>query len=235
MFELYSDTEKAKLFTEITEHFFDRNFGSMSKSDYEVLLFRMLLDYLRKKEPERCSDYQMSKILGISQSRIRNLKIKAELIYPRKDFDKAWKLLFTEDVRNAKYDETSGLVKMNIPDITVLTELRNYMENNGWYNEYQLNPKLFQCPLDIFIYLCQKIDDENLIIDDKAKKRIKELEEQKINEKEKNVIELFQSGNYSEAISKYGKKISKQFLEELLETVPFGKTLKILLEALQSK
>ena len=235
MFELYSEEKKAKLFDEITGHFFNRNFGSMSKSDYETLLFRIVLDYLREKESGRCSDYQMSKILGISQSRIRNLKIKAELVYPRKGFDEDWKKAFTADVRHAKYDENSGLVKMNIRDITVLFELRHYMENNGWYDEYQLNPKLFQCPLDVFISLCQKMDEENLIIDDKTKKKLKELEKQEINAEEKTALDLLQEGNYQEAFSKMGKKISKQFLEDLLEAVPFGKTLKMLLEAVSSK
>lgn len=42
-------------------------------------------------------------------------------------------------------------------------------------------------------------------------------------------------GSYQEAFSKLGNKISKQFLEEMLETFPFGKTLKMLLEAVSSK
>ena len=235
MFEFYSSEDKAKLFDEITGHFFNRNFGSMSKSDYETMLFRIMLDYLREKEPDRCSDYQISKILGISQSRVRNFKIKAELIYPRQGFDEDWKKAFTADVRYAKYDENSGLVKMNIKDITVLFELRNYMENNGWYDEYQLNPKLFQCPLDVFISLCQKMDGENLIIDDDTKKKLKELEKLNLNEQEKSALDLLQEGRYQEALKKLGKKVSRQFLEELLETVPFGKTLKILLEAVSSK
>ena len=109
------------------------------------------------------------------------------------------------------------------------------MENNGWYDEYQLNPKLFQCPLDVFISLCQKMDEENLIIDDKTKKKLKELEKQEINAEEKTALDLLQEGNYQEAFSKMGKKISKQFLEDLLEAVPFGKTLKMLLEAVSSK
>ena len=109
------------------------------------------------------------------------------------------------------------------------------MENNGWYDEYQLNPKLFQCPLDVFISLCQKMDGENLIIDDDTKKKLKELEKLNLNEQEKSALDLLQEGRYQEALKKLGKKVSRQFLEELLETVPFGKTLKILLEAVSSK
>ena len=49
------------------------------------------------------------------------------------------------------------------------------------------------------------------------------------------MIFVSKKGSYQEAFSKIGKKISKQFLEDLLETVPFGKTLKMLLEAVSSK
>jgi len=32
-------------------------------------------------------------------------------------------------------------VKVMIPEITVMMELRHFIEQNGWYDEYQLNPK----------------------------------------------------------------------------------------------
>ena len=82
--------EKAKMFDEITAHYYNHNFGSFSKSDIDLLMFKFFLE----KEIENnvngdnlldynsVSDYEISKKLGITQQRVRTLKIKKQLIYP---------------------------------------------------------------------------------------------------------------------------------------------------------
>lgn len=228
----YDYEEKSRCLDEILIHYFNRNFGTMSKADLEILLFHILLEYKREKEPELCSDYELSNVLGISQARIRNLKQRVELVYPRENFSEMWKEYFAGYIKYAKYDEHTGLVKMNIPDVAVMVELRNFMEINSWYNEYQLNPKLFQCPLSIFIELCQKIDGEEVTIDRETKKKLKELEKTLINFDEKNAINLMAEGNVKEGFIKLGSKISESLLTDLLGIVPFGTTVKMLYEAL---
>jgi len=232
MFEKYTEKQKAEILDEISGHYFNRNFGSMSKSDFELLLFHSMLEYLKAHEPENYSDYRLSKTLGISQTRIRNMKVKAELVYPHQDLADNWKYIFQSYIKYAKYDENTGLVKMNIPDVIVLTELRNYMEENNWYDEYQLNPKLFQCRLDIFLELSEKVEDREFPIDEETKGKLKKLEFDSLNSTEKEVLNLLKNGYKKEAIKKFGKKLTIGFIKEVLKCVPFGSFAQVLLEAI---
>lgn len=62
---------EAKLFT--------KDFGSFSKADYEVLMFTVFLDCI-EGEPK---DYEISIQLGIPESKVRSLRLKSQLQYPR--------------------------------------------------------------------------------------------------------------------------------------------------------
>jgi len=219
MLEKYSDDKKAIILDEIFNRYFNRNFGTMSKADFEVYLFHYYIEYLRENEPELCSDYALSNIMGITQSRVRNLKIKAELLYPREDFNNKWKEIFVGYIANANYQ--GGLVKMNIPEVDVLVELRHFMEENGWYDEYQLNPKLFQCPLEIFLKLCEKLDGEEIYISSEGCERLMKLKKNS-ESPDKNVIDTFLRGDIKGGLVKLGKNTTKEFIKLIPELIPGG-------------
>lgn len=233
MFDDYSEKRKAKLFDQISGKYFDKNFGTMTKSEFELLLFNMLLEYLRDKKPNDLSDYSISKVLGISQTRVRNLKQRAELVYPRKDFEDVWKEYFKKYIQYARYDDKTGLVKVNIPDVTVITELRNFMEENKWYDEYQLNPKLFQCPVEIFLELCQKMDDKEIRLNETQIKNIDKIKK-KSNLDDK-AIDLIKQGKVKEGVQKLAKTTAKEGLGELLNVIPFGNTAKVFINVLRKE
>lgn len=233
MFDDYSEKRKAKLFDQISEKYFDKNFGTMTKSEFELLLFNMLLEYLRDNKPNELSDYRISKILGISQTRVRNLKQRAELVYPRDESGDAWKKDFKNHIPYARYDEKTGLVKVNIPDVTVITELRNFMEENKWYDEYQLNPKLFQCPVEIFLELCQKMDDKEIRLNETQIKNIDKIKK-KSNLDDK-AIDLIKQGKVKEGVQKLAKTTAKEGLGELLNVIPFGNTAKVFINVLRKE
>ena len=141
----FSPEEKIAFFDKIASQFYNRNFGSMSKVDYETLLFSEYLDH-RLKNNLPSDDYTLSKELGITQSRIRSLKERKELKYHYDGIE--WQTVFAESVKNAKYDEKDHLVKFIIQDVNVMNEVRHYIEEKGWYDECSLNKKLLQIPLD---------------------------------------------------------------------------------------
>ena len=73
--------EKAEMFDILAAHFYCQNFGSFSKSDIELLMFHFLLEKEIKTNTNGAvlnyyavSDYKLSKILGITQQKIKNLK-----------------------------------------------------------------------------------------------------------------------------------------------------------------
>ena len=86
----FKDEDKIKFFDEIASRFYEANFGQFSKADFELLMFKF---YIQKMISDNkngdntidyslCSDYKISKDLGITQQRVRNLKVKNQLVNP---------------------------------------------------------------------------------------------------------------------------------------------------------
>ena len=134
---------------QITEYL--KNFGSMNKSNFEVMIFNALL----LGEDKDFSDYQISMELGIPISKVKKLRYEAELRYNRKAAadsmsNKLEKLLeevtykrdkeriefyvdneslraYINDIliRNHSYADTSfnrGIVSMTFPDLGIIVE-----------------------------------------------------------------------------------------------------------------
>ena len=92
---LFSKEEKAAAFDQIADQYYLGNFGRMSKTDFETLLFSIYIERcLEKKQP--FDDYKLSRDLGITQGKVRSLKVRKELQYPYKEFD--WKTAFVDAI-----------------------------------------------------------------------------------------------------------------------------------------
>ena len=92
------------------------------------------------------SDYELSKQLGITQSKVRNLKVKKQLQYPR-TYD--WKEAFVRVCENATYE--NGKIKVQIPDVNLYYEVKNAIEEAGGYIDISLTSNLLQVSRDIFL------------------------------------------------------------------------------------
>ena len=82
--ELFKDEDKVKAFDKIAEKYYFSNFGSTSKTDFETLMFSIYIEQLLKKNQvdyNAYSDYTLSKQLGITQSKVSNLKVRKEMLY----------------------------------------------------------------------------------------------------------------------------------------------------------
>jgi len=223
----FSNAEKIKLFEEIEKRYFRKNFGSMSKSDFEVLLFSEYIEHhIENKIPY--DDYTLSKELGITESKVRNLKEKKELQYPYKNF--YWKDAFVEYLKNAKYDEVTHRIKIPIHDVNVMKEIRHYIEQNGWYDEITLNKKLLTIPLDCFIDICFELDKE-IEFSEECKNKIKKLKNSE------NVLQEFIKDFSKEGLKNFAMKASKNVLCEVIGTFSsvgiLGKIMQILLNIIE--
>ncbi len=175
------------MFDEIAGHFFKKNFGNFSKTDMEILMFKF---YLSKKKVQggenwnEYSDYRLSKELGITQQRVRNLKVKAQLIYPE-EYD--WKNIFAKQVENARWDSSANKVIISIPDPNLYSDIENFFEEHGAYIEKELNSKLMKLRIDNFLNLMLEIEpeEERKSVVKQLKKTFKSMnkEEKKFNEK----------------------------------------------------
>ena len=171
----FNDEEKIELFDEIVSHFYNSNFGQLSKSDMELMMFNI---YIKKMISENrnsdgtidyrcCSDYKISQDLGITQQKVRNLKIKNQLVNPI-DYD--WKAALAKLTENARYDKNTGKIVINIPDPNLFIEIQNFIEDQGAYVEKQLNSKILQLRIEYYIDLVVALEP-----DTSRKKIIKEL------------------------------------------------------------
>ncbi len=162
-----SESEKIAAFDLIAEQYYNKNFGSVSKADIDLLMFHVYLESkirLGKGEDgtidyQQFSDYKIGKELGITPQKVRNLKIKKELKYPQPEFDwkKSLRRLLAEPNR-IMYEK--GFYKINIPDPNLYLAIQDYIEDQGGVIEIQLNSKLLQVKEKYLIALLYCVFDE---------------------------------------------------------------------------
>lgn len=160
----FTEKEKAILFDRISAYFYEANFGQASKSDIELMMFRFYIEKMiadnRAEDGTidytKCSDYKISKDLGITQQRVRNFKVKNQLICPI-EYD--WKTALAHLTENARYDKVTKKVTLNIPDPNLYLEIQNFIEENGAYVEKQLNSKVLQLRAEYYIDLILSLED----------------------------------------------------------------------------
>ena len=174
----FTTEEKAALFDEISSNYYYRNFGLLSKSESDLLMFKFFIEKLEQETRcsdgtinyQACSDYLISKQLGITEQRVRNLKVQYQLKYG-KEID--WKPAFAKLIVNARYDKQTNKIAVGIPDPNLFLEIQNYIEENGAYVEKQLNGKILQLRAEYFVALIIASEPES-----NRKKIIKELKKQ---------------------------------------------------------
>lgn len=162
----FTNEDKIKFFDELSARFYNANFGTLSKSEFELMMFRFYFEKMISKNTfedktidySNCSDYKISKDLGITQQRVKNLKIKSHLAHPIKEFD--WKKALAKLTENARYDNITNRITLNIPDPNLLLEIQNFIEENGAYVEKQLNGKVLQLRAEYYIDLIVALEPE---------------------------------------------------------------------------
>ena len=219
----FSNEEKIRVFDLIANEYFNKNFGSMSKSDYETLLFSEYVNHCIDSN-EKYDDYTLSKALGITQTRIRALKERKELKYPY--IENQWKLKFIEALKYLKYDKQSHQVKVYIEDVNLLNEVRHHINSKGWYDEYSLNRNLLVMSVDGFIEVFTDESDLSLVLDGEVKKKVKGL-----NNKESSLIE-FANNFTKEGLKDFAKSASIEAIKNLVGIIPGGNIVAVLLNGL---
>lgn len=172
----FTNDEKSRMFDEIASHFYKQNFGSFSKTDFDLLMFHFYMDKITREsiydgivDYRNSSDYRISKDLGITQQKVRNLKVKNQLVYP--DNNRNWKEEFAKLVENARLEDNNKKIIISIPDPNLYIEIENYLDEKGSFIEKQLNSKLMVMRIEYFIDLCLLEEGSN------KKRVVKEIKE----------------------------------------------------------
>lgn len=177
----FTNKEKVEMFDEIADKFYNHNFGTFSKSEMELLMFNFYIKKLVDMNVQNDNtlnynascDYYISKELGITQQKVNNLKVKNQLVNPI-DFD--WKKSFLGMIQNARIDDKTRKVFINIPDPNLYIEIKHYLEEKGGYIDTQLNKGLLKIRAEYFIQLLEEIEPEinRKTIIKEIKKKIRE-------------------------------------------------------------
>ena len=210
---LFEESERDSLIGKIEELYFNKNFGSVSKADFELVLFSAYIEHLISSETD-FDDYTLSKALGISQSRVRSLKERKELKYPYKDFD--WRTAFAKSLEHAKYDENDHYVKVIIQDVNVMNEVRHYIEEKGWYDECSLNKKLLKISLGCLVDICDEDGGVPLELTADTKNKLKKLAKDEVE-----IEDLVQGYSKSE-LKTFLMSASEEVIFAVIDEIPFG-------------
>ena len=161
----FSEKTKAAAFDKIAELFYSKNFSASSKSEVEILMFSIYMDALINScknsdgtiDYSVCSDYEIGKQLGITQERVRSLKVKKQARYP---IEFRWQDSLLSIKESVRYDD--GINKIIIPtrDPNLYNEIRNYIEDHGGYIEIKRSGNYIQIrPEHYFMLIYEELSE----------------------------------------------------------------------------
>ena len=149
--------DKEKLKSRIEEsQLFTNRFGSFSKDDYEVLMFTVYLDSLTS--PAR--DFEISRDLGITEQKVRSLRVKSQLQYPR---EINWVEQMRQALEDGSYDD--GMITITLEDPSVRNRIRYEVESKSGTVNLSLNSKQLVLPVESFLILaaCAEKDPDKVL------------------------------------------------------------------------
>lgn len=172
----------------IKENYFNCNFGTLSKSDFELFIFKTFID-IKSKElaaGETLDYFELSKELGITEARFNNLvqKLSLRKLYSEAENEKDWKSKFINLLENIKFDSKNCRFKLLITDPVIKAEFKHHIESKNWFDDGSFNSKVIimqpECLLAVLVDFMDKEKDEekrlNLdsICDEKTRTAIKD-------------------------------------------------------------
>ena len=155
---------------------FTKQFGSFTKADYEALMFTIYLDSL---PDEPVYDYIISRQLGITESKVRSLRIKSQLLYPKR-ID--WQSALSSAIKAGSYNEKDNTLTITVEDPSCHARIRYEIESSYGSANLNLNSKQLTVPIEslLSVALAQEADKEKILAElnnawlrnNKAKERI---------------------------------------------------------------
>lgn len=183
-----TDEQKVVGFDRIAKLFYEKNFGSASKAEIELLMFDIFMEAMitKYKDPttdvldyKECSDYRIGKILGLPQERVRTLKIKKQARYPV-SFEWQKSLLVIKDY--IYYNKQTQRIIIPTRDPNLYNEIRNFIEDCGGYIEIQRGSNVIQIrPVYYFMLFYEGLDEKEQercrkALEKELKKQSKDIE-----------------------------------------------------------
>jgi len=188
---------------EFLKHYLSASFGAMSKSETEILIFHLL-----SSDFKGLSNYEISNLLKISETKVKSLDLNAHLRYPKQNGDEIVRetLINIAKKFSTIYNEQNGEVKIHIQSSVQKREMINAINNLGSFADYGLNNEILKIRINILFSLFEKFLD---------KEKFKATVQAYLKDKELNEKQFFDAlNNYQrliEIIKKSNIKVSDFF------------------------
>ena len=142
---------------EFLEHYLSGSFGSMSKSETEILIFHLL-----SKHFEISSNYEISNLLKISETKVKNLTLNAHLRYGQSNKDILKKIMLRIcDTLDVNFDENIGEIKISVENPVEKRELVNEIKKLGSYADFSFNNEILKIKINFFLKLLNRLVGED--------------------------------------------------------------------------
>lgn len=163
-----------------------QRFGSMTKNNYEVALFHLLM---RSGYNEK-SDFEMSVHLQIPESKVKRLRYEACLVYPQSPnlSDDYYKEVLAKLLLNRKYRVHNERIQFSISDKHIRLYINDVLNKDNRFADSSFNANIVSLTPADLLFLLEKAEV-------KSKANIKAIRKEIENGKkelEKDVAESFQ-------------------------------------------
>ena len=156
---------KEDFFEEISRMFYNRNFGTKTKVGIELVMFKYYFeaakDYATKDgelNENLISDYKIGCDLGISPTKVRNLRLKVELQLSDDDYDWQSELLkVLSKSQNLEKSKDNEYIQITIRSQKLFYAVEDWIEDNGKTLDITLNTKQLKVPKKSFYKLLNEI------------------------------------------------------------------------------
>ena len=115
--------------------YLDKGFGSMTKNDFEVMIFAELV----QTSLRGISDYQISRDLKIPESKVKRLRYEASLKYNILS-EEDYRLMFKEIAQNAIIKDEK--IILSIEDISLRKFINFKLKKNGKFSDTSFNSEI---------------------------------------------------------------------------------------------
>lgn len=143
---------------ELVKFYFEPSFGARSKSDFDLMMFKIYYAGLNGKG---ISDIEISRDLKITQAKVRSLKNRLRLVYPQESgegLDHYLEKLFAT-TKHIHYNEKSEKIEITVLDSILYENIKDKLEEGGACLDITLNPKLFSITAGQFVdFALDKMD-----------------------------------------------------------------------------
>lgn len=190
---------------------FDR-FGTMQKTEYESALFHVLMlnDYGDK------TDFELSRLLKISEARIRNLRYKCSLEYP---IDEDYNEQLKKILKDATYKWDGSKIQFSIPDKMLRLYTNNLLEADGNFADSSFNSSIVSLtPMDMVDLMKKLCGEESNQDYEEIRKLVRSSTNKSLKEFPKSQSEMIKDGAIS-FIKDVASKVAPRFTDILADSI----------------